>query len=75
MVGLMATSSKRAYAVPRSTAPRAPAAVHSDLHLCSRHSKFCLSLWGIWVSVAQNRVCLSPPSISGGYGVLFLSPD
>ena len=30
MVGLMATSSKRAYAVPRSTAPRAPApaAVH-----------------------------------------------
>ena len=30
MVGLMATSSKRAYAIPRSTAPRAPApaAVH-----------------------------------------------
>ena len=25
MVGLMATSSKRAYAIPRSTAPRAPA--------------------------------------------------
>ena len=31
MVGLMATSSKRAYAIPRYTAPRAPdpAAVHS----------------------------------------------
>ena len=30
MVGLMVTSSKRAYAIPRSTAPRAPgpAAVH-----------------------------------------------
>ena len=28
MVGLMATSSKRAYAVPRSAAPRAPAAGH-----------------------------------------------
>ena len=30
MVGLMATSSKRAYAIPRSVAPRAPApaAVH-----------------------------------------------
>ena len=27
MVGLMATSSKRAYAIPRSTAPRAPAPV------------------------------------------------
>ena len=26
MVGLMATSSKRAYAIPRSAAPRAPAA-------------------------------------------------
>ena len=25
MVGLMATSSKRAYAIPRSAAPRAPA--------------------------------------------------
>ena len=28
MVRLMATPSKRAYAIPRSTAPRAPAAVH-----------------------------------------------
>ena len=27
MVGLMVTSSKRAYAIPRSTAPRAPAPV------------------------------------------------
>ena len=28
MVGLMVTSSKRAYAIPRSAAPRAPAAGH-----------------------------------------------
>ena len=28
MVGLMVTSSKRAYAIPRSAAPRAPAAVY-----------------------------------------------
>ena len=28
MVGLMATSSKRAYAIPRSVVPRAPAADH-----------------------------------------------
>ena len=28
MVGLMATSSKRAYAIPRSAAPRVPAAGH-----------------------------------------------
>ena len=28
MVGLMATSSKRAYAIPKSVAPRAPAADH-----------------------------------------------
>ena len=35
MVGLMATSSKRAYATPRSAAPRAPvpAAVTADLNL------------------------------------------
>ena len=41
MVGLMATSSKRAYATPRSTAPRAPASAAGDsgLHLHRRHSE------------------------------------
>ena len=40
MVGLMATSSKRAYAIPRSIAPRAPApvAVTVKPYLCRRHS-------------------------------------
>ena len=58
MVELMATSSKRAYAVPRSTAPRvpAPAAVHAYLYLLRRHSNTVLSqsLWGIWV-LAHTR--------------------
>ena len=47
VVGLIVTS-KRAYATPRSTAPRppAPAAVHCDPYLLSRHSQFCLSLCG-----------------------------
>ena len=40
MVGLMVTSSKRVYAIPRSTAPRAPvpAAVHCLPILHRRHS-------------------------------------
>ena len=43
MVGLMATSSKRAYAIPRSAALRAPApaAVHCRPVLHRRHSNQC----------------------------------
>ena len=33
MVGFMATSSKGAYAIPRSAAPRAPAPVATKVHL------------------------------------------
>ena len=62
MVGLRLTSSKRAYAIPRSTAPcsspccsraPAPAAVHADPYLCRRHSNTVLaqSFWGLWVLV------------------------
>ena len=55
MVGLMATSSKRARPIPRSTAPRAPApvAVHYYPYLLRRHSNTVLSqsLWGLWVLV------------------------
>ena len=45
MVDLMATSSRRAYSIPRSTAPRAPVpgAVHCWLYLRSRHSDTVLS--------------------------------
>ena len=40
MVGLMMTSSKRAYAIPRSVAPRAPppGQATADPYLCRRHS-------------------------------------
>ena len=59
-VGSLATSSKRAYATPRSAAPRAPApaTVHDDLYLCRRHSNTVLSqsLWGLWVLVHTRYV-------------------
>ena len=55
MVGLMVTSSRRAYAILRSTAPRTPALQQStaDLYLRRRHSNKVLaqSLWGLWVLV------------------------
>ena len=66
--GLMVTSSKGVYAVPRSAAPRAPApaAVH-----CSPNTVLTQSLW---VSVGSlcagaHKVCLSPLSVSDGCGV------
>ena len=53
IVGLMATSSTRAYAIPRSTAPRALPLqqLTADLYLCRRHSNTVLAqtLWGLWV--------------------------
>ena len=53
MVGLMVTSSKRAYAIPMSTAPRAPPLQLSTAnpYLHRRHSDTVLSqsLWGLWV--------------------------
>ena len=73
MVGLMATSSKRAYTIPRSTAPRAPPLVAGHcwpipLQKTLKHSKAGLaqSLWG---ALVHTRFFLSPPSISGGYEV------
>jgi len=59
LVGLMATSSKRAYAIPRCTVPRAPALQQSTAYpyLLRRHSKTVLSqsLWGLW---AETRLRL-----------------
>ena len=75
MVGLMATSSKRAYAIPRSAAPRAPAPGAGHCWLVPpqkmlKHSKASLvpSLWGILV---RTRFCVSLLSISGRYGIWF----
>ena len=59
MVGLMATSSKRAYAIPRSTAPRAPApaAVHCwPVPLQETHTVLSQSLWGLWVLLCTRFV-------------------
>ena len=60
MVGLMVTSSKSAYVIPRSTTPRAPApeAVHCRSVPCRRHSNTVLSqsMWGLWVLVYPRFV-------------------
>ena len=58
MVGLMATSSKRAYATPRSTAPRAPAAVHCRPIPLQERVKHNLAqvLWRVWVLVCTTIV-------------------
>ena len=67
VVGLMAVSSKRAYATPRSAAPRAPAPVaghcwHIPPQDSLKHSKAGLaqSLWGLFMC---TRFCLSHLSI------------
>ena len=70
VVGLMATSSKRVYAIPKSAAPRAPALKQptAEPYLHRRHSNTVLSLWGS-LGPGAHKVCLSPLSVSGGYGV------
>ena len=74
MVRLMATSSKRAYAIPRSAAPRAPvpAAVHcwpGPPQETLTHSSVSVSLGSVGPCV--DKVGLSPLSISGGNGIWF----
>ena len=72
MVGLIVTSSKRAYATPRSTAPRAPAPAAAH---CSpvppqerlKHSSGSVSVGSL--GPGAKKVCLNRPSVSGGYGV------
>ena len=68
MLGLMVTSSKSAYAIPRSGALRAPApeAGHSwpePLQEMLRHTALAQSLWGLWVLVCTRFIwaleCLS----------------
>ena len=63
-VGLMVTSSKRAYAIPRSAAPRAPAPVAgtADPYLHRKHSNTVLSQIQFWLEVAQ--VFLGIPTLS-----------
>ena len=72
LVGLMATSSKRAYAIPRSAVSRSsvPAAGHClpiTLQETLKHSKASLAqFYGFLVC---TTFCLSPLSASGGFGV------
>ena len=72
MVGLMETSSKRAYAIPMSAAPRAPILV--EAYCCPispqemlKHSSVSVSVGSLGPGV--HKVCLSPLSISGGNGI------
>ena len=74
MAGLMVTSNKRACAIPRSAAPRAPAPAAGHCwpvpsQEAPKHSSGSVSLWSLGPGV--HKVCLSPLSISGGYGVWF----
>ena len=68
MVGLMATSSKRAYAILRSTAPRAPA--HAALHYWPiplqetlKHHSGSVSV-GFWVLVCMRIVWVLRASLA-----------
>ena len=68
MMGLMSTSSKRAYAKPKSAASRTPApvAVHCwpvPPQEMLKHSSFSVSVGSLGPGV--HKVCLSPLSTSG----------
>ena len=67
MMGLMVTPSKRAHAIPRSTAPRAPApaSVHCwpvRLQETLKHSSLSVSVGSL--SPGAHKVCLSPLWVS-----------
>ena len=76
MVGLMATSSKRAYAIPKSAAPSSSLLLPeslplwqstADLYLHKRHSNTVLSqsLWSLWVLVHTRFVGVHWASLAG----------
>ena len=66
--GLMATSSKSAYAIPKSVAPRAPVPVADHCQPVSpqgtlKHSSVSVSVGSLGPGI--HKVCLSPLHISG----------
>ena len=65
-VGLMATSSKRAFAIPSSAAPRTPAPVAGHFRRQTLKGRSGSASMG---SPGCTRFCLSLPSVSGGYGI------
>ena len=77
MVGLMVTSSKRAYAtgwVTQICCSQSPCPFGRPLltrtSTGDAQTQVWLSLWGLWV-LMHTRFCLSPLSVSGRYGVWF----
>ena len=70
MVGLTGTSSKRAYAIPRSTAPRAPASAAVCWWPVPPQETLKHSSGSVSVSWCSPGL-LEPSIISGGYGVWF----
>ena len=73
MVGLMVTSSKRAYVIPRSAAPRAPAPVaehcwHVPPQETLKHSAVSVSVGSLGPGV---KICLCLLSVSVRNGVWF----
>ena len=69
MVGLMATSSNRAYAIPRHKIHSEPLPLWqstADPYLRRRHSNTVLVQS---LGPGAHKFCLSPLSISGSYGV------
>ena len=72
LVGLMATSSKRAYAIPKSAAPRAPAPAADHCQPVPpqetlKHSSGSVSVGSL--GPCAHKHCLSPLSISDRTGV------
>ena len=72
--GLMVTSSKSAYSIPESTAPRAPVPVTvrhwpEPPQEMLKHSSVSVSVRSLGPGI--HKVCLSPLSISGRNGVWF----
>ena len=68
MVGLMVTSSKRAYAIPRSAASRDPAPVAGHCWPVAslealKHSSASVSVGSL--GLGEHKICLSPLSVSG----------
>ena len=72
MVGLMATSSKRTYAIPGSTAPITPAAAYFwpiPMQETLKHSSVSVSVGSLGPGV--HKICLSPLSMSGKCTIWF----
>ena len=72
MVGLMMTSSKRVYAIPKSALPRAPAPVAGHCwpippQKMLKHSSVSVSVGSL--VPGAHKVCLSPLSVSSRIGV------